>query len=128
MFDPASFVMVAAFAVVYSAIEFRYLNRYEKDFPSEKPVVGSVLPYHAYFLLPLFFIVSYTLPVSAWFGNLFFIVAAEDIIYFAWRGKAVTRQDWTANLVGNFKIGGAVIPAWWVPCIVAAAALYLVPF
>lgn len=125
MFDPASFARVAAFAVVYAGIEYRYLNRYEREFPQEKPVLGTILPYHAYFLLPVFVIVSYTLPITEWVGNVSFLAVAEDAIYFAWRGRPVTREDWTANILGSFKIGRAVIPIWWIPCVLAAAGLYV---
>ncbi len=126
MFGPVSFARVLAFAVVYAGIEYRYLNRYEKEFPQEKPVLGTILPYHTYFLLPVFVIVSYSASITAWAGNVFFLTVAEDAIYFAWRGRPVTQADWTSNILGNFKVGRAVIPVWWIPCIVAAAGLYLV--
>ncbi len=128
MFDLASFARVLAFAVVYAGIEYRYLNRYEKAFPSERPVFGLIMPYHLFFLLPLFIITSYTPAVTAWAGNVLSLAVAEDVVYFAWRGKAVTRQDWTANLVGSFDAGGTAVPFWWIVCGLAAAALFLVSF
>jgi nitrate reductase gamma subunit len=133
LFDAASFLRVVAFAIVFAGIEYRYVNRYEKEWTKtaegfvEKPVFWVISPYHAFLLLPLFIVASFTLPITAWAGNTFLLAVAEDIAYFVWRGKAVVDGDWTTTLFGSFKLGGFVIPTWWPLDLLIAAALYWVP-
>jgi ABC-type spermidine/putrescine transport system permease subunit II len=133
LFDLASFVRVVAFGIIYAGIEYRYVNRYEKDWPktfegvAEKPVFWVITPYHLFLLLPLFIVVSFSFSISAWAGNAFLLAVLEDIVYFAWRGRAVSKEDWTTTLFGSFRIGGAVIPVWWPLDIIVAGALYLAP-
>ncbi len=130
MFEAASFVRVAAFGVVYAGIEYRYVNRYERELVAaaggevEKPVFWVMLPYHLYLLLPLFVIVSYSPSLTAWAGNLFFLAALEDMAYFAWRRTPVSKRDWTTRLMGSFRVGPMEIPFWWPLVAVVAAALF----
>ena len=131
MFDLASFVRVVAFSIIYAGIEFRYVNRREEGWTAgglpEKPVFWAITPYHLYLLLPLFVIASFDWSITAWAGNAFLLAVLEDMVYFAWRGRAVTKQDWTTTLMGSFRVGGAVIPVWWPLDIAVAGALYLIP-
>jgi hypothetical protein len=133
LLDLTSFVRVVAFGVVYAGIEYRYVNRYEKDWPKspmgglEKPVFWAITPYHLYLLLPLFIIVSFATSITAWAGNAFFLAVLEDVVYFVWRGKAVTKADWTTTLFGSFTVDRFVIPIWWPLDIVVAGALFLSP-
>jgi len=133
LFDPGSFLRVAVFGVIYAGIEYRYINRYEREFPttaegvSEKAVFWVITPYHLFLLLPLFVAVSFILPITAWAGNTFFLAVLEDIVYFAWRGKSVTADDWTTTLFGSFSVGRFVIPVWWPLDILVAAALFWAP-
>ena len=133
MFDTASFLRILVFAIIYAGIEYRYVNRREKDWTqpaegfAEKPVFWVITPYHLFFLLPLFIASSFTLPISAWAGNTFVLAVMEDIVYFAWKGKLVTKGEWTTTLFGSFSIGRLVVPVWWPIDTVVAVALYLVP-
>jgi hypothetical protein len=132
LFDPGSFVRVVAFALVFAGIEYRYVNRFERD-PAggvfaEKPVFWVVTPYHAFLLLPMFIVVAYSSSVGAWAGNTFFLAVIEDVAYFAWRGRSVVEGEWTTTLFGSFKVGGLVVPVWWPLDSVVAAALFLLPF
>ena len=134
MFDPAAFIRVVAFGIVYAGIEYRYVNRYERDWTKtaegfvEKPVFWEISPYHLYLLLPLFVIVSYSTSLTAWAGNTFFLAVIEDIVYFIWRWSPVSKKDWTSTLMGSFRLGKMEIPAWWPIDLAAAAALFLLPF
>ena len=133
MFDAESFLRVAVFAIIYAGVEYRYVNRYEREWTktaedfSEKPVFWVILPYHLFFLLPLFIVAAFALPITAWAGNTFFLAVAEDIAYFVWRGKAVAKGEWTTTLFGSFKVGRFVVPVWWPLDLLVAAALYAVP-
>lgn len=133
MFDPASFVRVVVFGIVYAGIEYRYVNRREADWTKktegffEKPVFWVISPYHMYLLLPLFITAAFALPLTAWAANTFLLAVAEDIAYFAWRGKSVMSGEWTTTLFGSFRLGRFVIPVWWPLDLIVAAALYLVP-
>jgi hypothetical protein len=134
LFDPAAFIRVVAFGIVYAGIEYRYVNRYERDWTKtaegfvEKPVFWEISPYHLYLLLPLFVIVSYSTSLTAWAGNTFFLAVLEDIVYFAWRRSPVSKKDWTTTLMGSFRLGKMEIPAWWPIDLTVAAALFLLPF
>ena len=55
------------------------------------------------------------------------IVVLEDITYFVWRGRWVQPGEWTTTLFGSFRVGGRVVPTWWVPLTLAVLALYLLP-
>ena len=131
MFDEASFIRIVVFALVYAGIEYRYVNRREKDWTaegfSEKPVFWVVLPYHLYFLLPLFIVAAFALPITAWAGNTFMLAVIEDVAYFGWRGKAVKRGEWTTTLFGSVSVGKYVVPVWWPLDTLVAAALFLLP-
>jgi hypothetical protein len=133
LFDPASFLRVLVFGIIFAGIEFRYVNRREKDWTPpahgflEKPAFWVITPYHAFFLLPLFIVSSFTLPITAWAGNTFLLAVIEDIAYFVWRGRGVAKGEWTTTLFGSFSIGRIVIPTWWPLDTLIAAALYLVP-
>lgn len=133
MFDPASFARVVVFGVVYAGIEYRYVNRYERDWTrtqaefSEKPVFWVISPYHFYLLLPLFLVASFSWSISAWAGNAFALAVLEDVVYFVWRGKGVQKGDWTTTLFGSFRVAGAEIPAWWPLDLAVAAALFWLP-
>jgi hypothetical protein len=132
LFDPGSFIRVAVFGVVYAGIEYRYVNRYEREWTrtaegfNEKPVFWVISPYHLYLLLPLFVIASYSPSLTAWAGNAFFLAVLEDVVYFVWRGTPVSNKDWTTTLMGSFRIGSAEVPVWWPLDILVAVALYLV--
>lgn len=134
MFDPGSFVRVLVFAIIFAGIEYRYVNRREKDWTKtvegfvEKPAFWVITPYHFYFLLPLFIVASFTLPITAWAGNTFVLAILEDIAYFGWKGKLVIRGEWTTTLFGSIGVGRLVIPIWWPLDTLVAVALYLVPF
>ena len=131
MFDAASFLKVVAFALVYAGVEYRYVNRYEREYTKtaegfvEKPVFSVFSPYHVYLLLPLFAIVAFAEQFSAWVGNGLVLAVLEDIAYFGWRGRWVTKGEWTTTLMGSFKLGRIEIPTWWPIDIVAALALFL---
>lgn len=133
MFDLASLARSFAFAVVYAGIEYRYVNRREEEWTKqvqgfhEKYLFWVVSPYHAFLLLPLFLAVGFTLPISAWAGNVFLIAVVEDVAYFAWRGKGVQRGEWTTTLFGSFRIGRLEIPVWWPLDLFVAGALYWLP-
>jgi hypothetical protein len=132
LFDPGSFIRVAVFGVVYAGIEYRYVNRYEREWTrtaegfNEKPVFWVISPYHLYLLLPLFVIASYSPSLTAWAGNAFFLAVLEDVVYFVWRGSPVSKKDWTTTLMGSFRIGSMEVPVWWPLDILVAVALYLV--
>lgn len=119
MFDPRSFIRVVAFGIVYGGIEYRYVNRYEREWTktaegfAEKPVFWVITPYHLYLLLPLFIIASYSPSLTAWIGNALFLAVLEDAVYFVWRGRGVSKKDWTTTLMGSFKVGPMEIPLWW---------------
>ena len=133
MFEPASFVRVIVFGIVYAGIEYRYVNRREADWTKkaegflEKPVFWVISPYHLYLLLPLFISVAFALPLTAWVANTFLLAVVEDVAYFAWRGKPVMPGEWTTKLFGSFRLGRFVIPVWWLPELLVVLALYLVP-
>lgn len=134
MFDPGSFVRVVAFGVVYAGIEYRYVNRYEREWTktaegfSEKPLFWVISPYHLYLLLPLFVVASFSASITAWAGNVFFLAVLEDIVYFLWRGSPVSRNDWTTTLMGSFRVGKMEIPLWWPLDIAVAVALFWIRF
>ncbi len=134
MFDPASFIRAAVFAIIFAGIEYRYINRREADWTKkvegffEKPAFWVISPYQAYLLLPLFITAAFTLPVTAWAANTFLVAVLEDIAYFGWRGKAVMPGEWTTTLFGSFRLGRFVIPTWWPLDLLIAAGLYLLPF
>jgi hypothetical protein len=134
LFDPASFVRVAIIAVIYAGIEYRYVNRYEREWTrtaegfNEKPVFWVITPYHFYFLLPLFVVVSYSSSITAWAGNALFLAVLEDAVYFVWRGRGVDKRDWTTTLVGSFRVGPMEVPAWWPLDLIVAVALYWLRF
>ncbi len=133
MFDAASFLRVVAFAVIYAGIEYRYVNRYEREYTKtaegfvEKPVFGVFAPYHVYLLLPLFALVAFVPTFTTWVGNGLVLAVLEDAAYFAWRGKRVTKGEWTTKIIGSFSIGGVEIPTWWPVDLLVAAAFYLAP-
>lgn len=134
MFELVSFTRAVAFAVVYGGIEYRYVNKREvgwvrggEGFP-EKPVLGRFTPYHVFLLLPLFIVVAFVLPLTAWAGNSLLLALVEDIAYFGWRGRWVEKGEWTTNLYGSFGLGGKVIPIWWPISLVVIVLLYLAPF
>jgi hypothetical protein len=134
LFDPVAFIRVVAFGIVYAGIEYRYVNRYERDWTKtaegfvEKPVFWEISPYHLYLLLPLFVIASYSTSFTAWAGNTFFLAVLEDMFYFAWRGSPVSKKDWTTTLMGSFRLGKMEIPVWWPIDLAVAATLFLLPF
>jgi hypothetical protein len=134
LFDAGSFIRIVAFAVVYAGIEYRYVNRYEREWTKtadgfvEKYVFWVISPYHLLFLLPLFIIVAFAIPVTTWAGNTFLLAVLEDVAYFGWRGKRVARGEWTTKLFGSLGVGRYVIPVWWPLDLAVAAALYLAPF
>lgn len=133
MLDPASFVRVVVFGVLYAGIEYRYVNRYEREWTRtaegfvEKPLFWVISPYHLYLLLPLFVVASFATPLTAWAGNVFVLAVLEDLAYFAWRGRWVSRGEWTTTLFGSVKVGRFVIPVWWPLDILVAVALFWLP-
>ena len=133
MFDAASFLRVVAFAVIYAGIEYRYVNRYERDYTKtaegfvEKPVFGVFAPYHVYLLLPLFALVSFVPSFFTWVGNGLVLAVLEDMAYFVWRGKRVANGEWTTTIIGSFSVGGFEVPIWWPLDILVAAAFYALP-
>jgi hypothetical protein len=132
LFDPGSFLRVAIFGVIYAGIEYRYVNGYEREWAAtggfpERPVFWVITPYHLFLLLPLFVTVSFTLSITAWAGNTFFLAVLEDVVYFVWRGKSVTAGDWTTTLLGSLRVGRLVVPLWWPLDILLAAVLFWVP-
>ena len=133
MLDAVSFVRAAAFAFFYAGIEYRYVNRKDADWTRtmegffEKPALWKLSPYQLYLLLPVFVIVSYAPSLSAWAGNTLLVIFGEDILYFAWRGRWVAPGEWTTTLLGSFRVGRFVVPAWWIPAALGALALYLAP-
>lgn len=133
MFDPASFVRVVAFAAVFSAIEYRYINKKEAGFDraagvhDEKPIFWVISPYHLFFLLPLFIIASFSFSVTAWAGDTFVLAVLEDMAYFAWRGSGVAKGEWTTRLFGSIGVGKAVVPVWWPLDLLVALALFVLP-
>lgn len=134
MFDPVSFIRVAAFGVVYAGIEYRYVNRRERDWTKdadgfvEKPVFWVITPYHLYLLLPLFLIVSYSSSLTAWAGDAFALAVLEDMVYFFWRGTVVSKKDWTTTLMGSIRVGRMEVPLWWPLDAVVAVALFWIWF
>lgn len=134
LFDPVSFLRVVVFAAVFAGIEFRYINRREVGLDTktgglgEKPVMGLFLPYHLYFLLPLFIVASFSLPVTAWAGNTFAVALLEDVSYFVWRGRWVSRGEWTTRHFGSLSPAGLTVPVWWILDALIVAFLYLLPF
>ncbi len=133
MFDAASFLRVVVFAVIYSGIEYRYVNRRELEWTrtaegfTEKPVLHVFTPYHVYLLLPLFAAASFAFSFTAWVANGLVLAVLEDAAYFAWRGKRVARGEWTTTIIGSFTLGNLEVPAWWPLDIVVAFGLYLIP-
>lgn len=133
MFDPASFLRVVAFGVIYAGIEYRYVNRHEREWTKtaegfvEKAVFWEISPYHLYLLLPLFVVASFALPITAWAGNVFFVAVLEDIAYFAWRGRSVNKGEWTTKLLGSARVGRFEVPLWWPLDILVAGILFWVP-
>jgi hypothetical protein len=133
LLEPFSFLRSLVFAVLFAGIEYRYVNRREKEWTTkvegfhEKPAFWVISPYHAYLLLPTFVVVAFALPVSAWAGNTFLMAIAEDVSYFAWRGSRVKKGEWTTELFGSFTVHGREVPIWWLLGLVLAAALYLMP-
>ncbi len=133
MFDPASFLRVVAFGIIYAGIEYRYVNRHEREWTKttegfvEKPVLWVITPYHLYLLLPLFVAASFAIPVSAWAGNVFVLAVLEDVAYFVWRGRSAVKGEWTTTLFGSVKVGRFEIPFWWPLDILVAGLLYWIP-
>lgn len=133
MFDPASFLRVVAFGVIYAGIEYRYVNRHEREWTKtaegfvEKAVFWEISPYHLYLLLPLFVVASFAFPVTAWAGNVFFVAVLEDIAYFAWRGRSPNKGEWTTKLLGSARVGRFEVPLWWPLDILVAGILFWVP-
>lgn len=133
MFDLLSFFKVIVVAVIYAGIEYRYINRKEAPWTQqidgfyEKPIFGKYTPYHVFFVLPLFIAISYTGSITAWTGNVFLVAFVEDVAYFAWRGKMVLEGEWTAQLFGSFKLGGVVVPVWWLLDLVIVLFFYAIP-
>jgi hypothetical protein len=134
LFDPVSFARVAVFGVIYAGIEYRYVNRHEAGWTkeaegfNEKFVFWVISPYHLLFLLPLFIAASFTFSITGWAGNTFFLAVLEDVVYFFWRGRFVTKADWTTTVLGSVGVGRHEIPLWWPLDIAIAAALYWAPF
>ena len=130
MFDPASFVRVVIFGIVYAGIEYRYVNRHEAQWTkstegfNEKPVFWVISPYHFYLLLPLFIVVSYAPSLTAWAGNALFLAVVEDAAYFIWRRRPVTKGDWTTTLMGSIRVGAVELPVWWPLDVLGAAVLF----
>ena len=133
MFDLVSFVRSAAVAVVYGGIEYGYVNRKEAEWTRgvegffEKPVLGQFTPYHVFLLFPLFVVVAFALPLTAWAGNFFLLGLGEDIAYFGWRRKRVMKGEWTTKILGSFSVGDVVVPTWWPILFLLVVLLYLVP-
>ena len=133
MFDFTSFARILAFAIVYAGVEYRYVNRYESEWAggeevyTERFLFSVVRPYHLYLLLPMFIVVSFSWPITAWAGNVFALAILEDVFYFVWRRKKVRKGEWTTRLMGSLSLGGLVLPLWWPTDAVVAVALYLAP-
>jgi hypothetical protein len=133
LFEAASFLRVVVFAVIYAGIEYRYVNRYERDYTRtaegfvEKPALFVFAPYHVYFLVPLFALVSFDWPFTTWVANGLVLAVLEDEAYFAWRGRRVAKGEWTTTIMGSFGVAGFEVPAWWPVDILVAAVLYLLP-
>jgi len=129
-----SFIRSIVFAVIYAGIEYRYVNRRESPWTNgvegfyEKPAFWVISPYQAYFLLPLFVAVTFTPSLTAWAGNIFLVAVLEDMAYFAWRKRRVMQGDWTTTLFGSYRVGGFLIPVWWVQDIFVVLVFYLLPF
>ena len=134
MFDPASFIRVVAFAIVFAGIEYRYVNRREVGFDrstgvhDEKALFWVISPYHLFFVLPLFIVASFTFSIGAWAGNTFALAVLEDVAYFVWRGTGVAEGEWTTRLFGSFNVGKVVVPVWWPLDSLVALALFALPF
>jgi len=133
LFESVSFVRVVLAAIVYGGIEYRYVNRREAEWTKkiegfhEKAIFEKYSPYQLYFLLPLFVVVSYTPSVTAWGANVFLLALLEDVAYFVWRRKGVTKGEWTTLLFGSFQVGSLVIPVWWLLDSIIAIVLYAIP-
>ncbi len=97
MFDSASFLRGVAFAVVYSGIEYRHVNRRELEWTrtaegfSEEPVLHVFTPYHVYLVLPAFVVASFAFSFTACVANGLVLAVLEDAASFVWRGKRVDR-------------------------------------
>jgi hypothetical protein len=134
LFELASFVRSTAFALFFAGIEYRYVNRRDAEWTKtseaflEKPALWKLMPYHLFFVLPVFVISAYDLPITVWAGNVLWIMVLEDLAYFVWRGRWVMAGEWTTTLLGGFRVGKYVVPGWWIPWIVLALVLYWVPF
>ncbi len=134
MLDTAALARILAFAVIYAGVEFRYINRSEADWADgkevyrEKFIFWVVRPYHLYLLLPMFIAVSYSPSLTAWAGNTFLMAVAEDMAYFAWRGKGVRSGEWTTRWFGEVKVRGLVLPLWWPVDALVAVAFFTAPF
>ncbi|HKT22277.1 MAG TPA: hypothetical protein VJR06_06710 [Nitrososphaerales archaeon] len=130
MFDPASFVRVIIFGIIYAGIEYRYVNRSEADWTktaegfSERPLFWAITPYHFFLLLPLFVVASYAPSITAWAGNVFFLAVIEDAVYFIWRRRPVAKADWTTTLMGSIRFGPMEVPVWWPLDTLIAAVLF----
>ncbi len=133
MFDAASFLRVVVFAAIYGGIEYRYVNRYERDYTKtaegfvEKPAFFVFAPYHVYFLVPLFALVSFAWPFTNWVANGLILAVLEDAAYFIWRGRRVVKGEWTTTIMGSFGVGGFEVPIWWPVDILVAVGLYALP-
>ena len=134
MFDPGSFVRVVVFAIVFAGIEYRYVNRREVDLEGpfgvfgEKPVFWKITPYHLAFLLPLFIVAAFALPITSWAGNTFSLAVLEDVAYFVWRGRWVAKGEWTTRLMGSIGSERVAVPLWWPLDSILAGALFLLPW
>jgi hypothetical protein len=133
LFDLLSFARVLAFGIIFAGIEYRYINRREAEWTkktegfNEKPVFWVISPYHFFLLLPLFIVSSFSLSITAWAGNTFLLAVVEDMAYFVWKGKGVTKGEWTTTLFGSFNIGNVVIPLWWPLDLLVAGFLFWFP-
>lgn len=133
MLELLSFVRSVGFAILFSGIEYRYVNRREAAWTykiegfQEKPAFWLISPYQAYLLLPAFVVVALAPSISAWAANTFLIAMLEDLAYFVFRGSWVRAGEWTTNLFGSFSLSGKVIPVWWPLSIALSVACYLMP-
>lgn len=104
-------------AVLYGFLEWRYINNEEKN-PAEtnalneRSVLSNIRPYH-FFMAMLFTAISYSPDWFEWVFGFLLMILIEDISYFVMRGRWIREGEWTTNLMGSVKIGGAVIPNWY---------------
>jgi len=130
------------FVISFAILEYYIFEGYFNTF-QQKPIFLNIYPYHLYFVLPTFFVVSFILghdprlfkcfrlgsvlrtSANMWV-LLLSIMVLEDMLYFLVAGHAIRAQNWTCSHLGCSNFGFTEIPNWYFGAFLLALCVWAI--